>query len=371
MYTLADHAGMLADGIRIDAYAAALRHAVRADSIVADLGAGIGTFALLAARFGARRVYAIEPEDTIHLGRAVAAASGLADRIDFIQARSTDVVLPERPTIIVSDMRGTLPQFERHITAIADARRRLLAEGGVLIPRRDRLWAAIVDAPEVYADHVTPWRDCTHGLALEPAEQMLANTWSRIRLAPALCLSDSQCLATLDYHELADPDLDIDSVWDARRAGTGHGLCVWFDSELIDGIGFSNAPEQPGAVHGQAFFPFATPVTLSEGESISVRLQANLVGDDYMWRWTSLGRTQSTFYGVPLAAAQLSRRTADHVPVLGTDGEIDLFVLGRMQESMPLGDIARELLVRFPSAVRDWNAALGRTGEVSGKYSKG
>jgi predicted RNA methylase len=84
MYTLADYASMMADRTRIDAYAAALRHAVHADSIVADLGAGIGTFSLLAARLGARKVYAIEPQDAIHLGRAIAAASGLADRIDFI-----------------------------------------------------------------------------------------------------------------------------------------------------------------------------------------------------------------------------------------------------------------------------------------------
>jgi type I protein arginine methyltransferase len=370
MYTLADHAGMMADAIRIDAYAAALQQAVRAESVVADLGAGIGTFSLLAARFGARKVYAIEPEDTIHLGRAIAAASGLADRIEFVQARSTDVVLPERATIIVSDMRGTLPQFERHIPAIADARQRLLADGGVLIPCRDRLWAAIVDAPEVYADHVTPWRDHTHGLALQPAEQMLANTWRKTGLTPHLLLSDSRCLAALDYHELVDPDLDVEATWTTRRAGTGHGLCVWFDSELIDGVSFSNAPEQPGAIHGQAFFPFAAPVALSDGAVISVRLQANLIGDDYIWRWTTLGRTQSTFYGVPLAAEQLSKRTADHVPVLGSDGEIDLFILARMQESMPLGDIARELLARFPAAIRDWNAALGRTGEVSRKYSK-
>ena len=90
-----------------------------------------------------------------------------------------------------------------------------------------------------------------------------------------------------------------------------------------------------------------------------MRLQANLIGDDYIWRWTGLGRTQSTFYGVPLAAEQLSKRAADHVPVLGMDGEIDLFVLARMQDSMPLGDIARELLARFPSAMRDRNTALG------------
>lgn len=370
MYTLADYASMTADGIRIDAYASALRRAVHADSVVADLGSGIGTFSLLAASFGARRVYAIEPDSAIHLGGAIAAANGVADRIEFMQARSTDVVLPERATIIVSDMRGTLPMFERHLPAIADARERLLAKGGLLIPRRDRLWGAIVDAPDVYADHVAPWRECTHGLVFRPAEDMLANTWRRIRLAPDQLLSDIQCLATLDYHEVTNPDMDVEATWATSRTATGHGLCVWFDSELIDGISFSNAPEQPRAIHGQAFFPFAAPVALREGDPISVRLQANLVGDDYIWRWTTFGRTQSTLYGVPLGAKQLPRGAASHVPVLSQEGEIDLYVLARMQESMPLGDIARELLARFPSAFRDGNAALGRAGELSRKYSQ-
>ena len=371
MYTLAEHASMIADVIRIDAYASALRHAVHPDSIVADIGAGVGIFSLLAARFGARTIYAIEPEDAIDVGRAVAAASGLSDRIHFMQSRSTDTVLPERATIIVSDMRGALPFFERHLPAIADARHRLLAEGGVLIPRRDRLWGAIVEAPDVYAHHVAPWRNRTHGLDLRPVEEMLANTWRRVRLTPELLLSNSECLATLDYQELSQPNLDVEAIWTARKAGTGHGLCVWFDSELTDGVSFSNAPGQPHAIYAQAFFPFVSPVALSTGGSISVRLQATLVGDDYLWSWTSLGRTQSTLHGVPLGTQHLAKGAAGHVPVLTTEGEVDLYVLKRMQESVPLGDIARELLARFPSVLRDSNAALGRVGDLARRYSKG
>ena len=369
MYALADYADMMADVVRVDAYATALRRTVRADSVVADVGAGIGTFALLAARFGARKIYAIEPADAIHLGRAIAAASGLADRIDFIQARSTEVVLPEPATVIVSDMRGTVPHFERHLPPIADARQRLLAEGGLQIPSRDRLWGAVIDAPGVYADHVAPWRDSTQGLNLQPVQHMLANTWRKVRLTPDQLLSDSQILAAVDYRMMTDPDLDVDATWTAQKPGTAHGLCVWFDSDLIDGVSFSNAPGRPRAIHGQAFFPFAVPVALREGDSISVRLQANLVGDDYMWRWTSFGHAQSTLDGVPLAAEELAKSAAGHVPVLNTQGEIDLFVLARMKESMTLGDIARELLARFPTASRDWNVTLGRIGELSRKYS--
>jgi protein arginine N-methyltransferase 1 len=370
MYTLADHASMFADRTRIEAYAAALRRVVHAGSIVADLGAGIGIFSLLAARAGARAIFAIEPDDAIHLGRAIAEASGLTDRITFMQARSTDVALPERATVIVSDMRGTLPFFERHLPSIADARDRLLGEGGVLIPRRDWVWGAIVEAPDLYADHVAPWRDQTHELDVGPVAEMLVNTWRKIRATPDLLLSKPECVATLDYRELSEPDLDVEKTWTAGRTGTAHGLCAWFDSELVDGITFSNAPGQPRVIHGQAFFPFSAPVALNEGDAIPVRLQANLIGNDYLWRWTALGRTHSTLSGVPLGAQQLRKRAAIHVPVLTPTGEIDLFVLARMQQAMPLGDIAHELLARFPSVVRDRNAALEHVGDLAGKYSK-
>jgi hypothetical protein len=40
-----------------------------------------------------------------------------------------------------------------------------------------------------------------------------------------------------------------------------------------------------------------------------------------------------------------------------------------MKESLPLGDIAREVLARFPAASHDWNVTLGRIGELSRRYS--
>ena len=60
----------------------------------------------------------------------------------------SDLVLAYRAGIIISDLRGVLPWFQQHIPSIIDARKRLLARGGVLIPRRDILWAAVVEAHE-------------------------------------------------------------------------------------------------------------------------------------------------------------------------------------------------------------------------------
>src|SRR3989339_432255 len=137
MYSIARYGEMIVDTFRMQAYAQALRQAVKPGSVVSDIGTGTGIFAMLACQFGARKVYAIEPSDAIHVAREIAAANGYADRIEFIQDMSTEVTLSEKADVIISDLRGVLPLFQKHLPVLADARKRLLASDGVLIPQRD------------------------------------------------------------------------------------------------------------------------------------------------------------------------------------------------------------------------------------------
>ena len=134
MYGLDDYGRMIADNVRMDPYAHALKKAVGPESVVLDIGTGAGIHALLACKFGARRVYAVENNDAIHLAQEMAQANHFADRIEFIQGLSTDITLPERADVIVSDLRGILPLFGQHIPSIVDARRRHLAPDGSMIP---------------------------------------------------------------------------------------------------------------------------------------------------------------------------------------------------------------------------------------------
>jgi len=60
---------MITDKARMDGFEAALRQAVKPGSVVLDIGTGTGIFSLLACRFGARKVYAIEPDNAIQLAR--------------------------------------------------------------------------------------------------------------------------------------------------------------------------------------------------------------------------------------------------------------------------------------------------------------
>ena len=219
MYSLHFYGQMIADARRMETYVAALRKTVRSDSVVMDLGCGPGVLALIACKLGARRVYAVEPENVIGLAREAAAANGFADRIEFFENISTEIVLQERANIIVSDLRGVLPWFQQHIPSIIDARQRLLAPGGVLIPQRDVLWAAVVEAPEQYEELVGPWQSDEFGLDLTAGRRLITNTWRKTRLTPAQFLTEPVSWATVDYYEVDSPDTGAEISWRASRNG--------------------------------------------------------------------------------------------------------------------------------------------------------
>src|SRR5262249_39920459 len=125
---------MIADAGRFDAYAKAIAATVGQGDVVAEIGCGPGGFTLLACQAGARRVFAIELDDSIHLARELAAANGFRDRMEFFQGDSRRTELPERANVIVADIRGALPVGGEALAAMKDARDRLLAPGGIILP---------------------------------------------------------------------------------------------------------------------------------------------------------------------------------------------------------------------------------------------
>ena len=252
---------------------------------------------------------------------------------------STRVTLPEPAHVIISDLRGVLPLFEHYIPSIADARQRLLAPGGVLIPQRDTLWAAVVETPDLYNSFVGPWNDDGYQFDMQPVRRIVTNTWRKGRVTHDQLLVEPQCWATLDYAIVESPDIGAEVTWTIERSGTGHGLSVWFDATLAEDICFSNAPNMTELIYGSAFFPWSTPITFAAGDIVSVAMKANLVGDDYVWSWDTCVLNQghprqikarfkqSTFWGASLSLTSLHKRAANYVPAVNEDGQIDQCIL--------------------------------------------
>ncbi len=380
-YSLSSYGDMIVDR-RIDPYVRALKAAIKPGDIVLDIGTGTGFFAVLACKFGAKKVYAIEPDDAIVIARQVATDNGCTDKIEFIQGISTQIDLPERADVIISDLRGVIPLYQRHIHSIFDARQRLLAPNGVQIPQQDTIWITLISDPEYYQKkYQSPWEDAPYGCILTANHRFVTNTWHKHRLKPEQLLVDPQIWATLDYTTIVEPNIKSTLTWTVDRAATVHGIGVWFDANLFEGIGFSNAPDRPECLYGNAFFPLSAPVDLAPKDRVAVTLHANLVGDDYIWSWQTqvtagddprqvkANFQQSSFFGVPRSPQTLHKYADSYIPNLNESAKIDGMAIDLMAASKSLGDIARELAQQFPHRFPTQNQALNYVAALAQKYS--
>jgi protein arginine N-methyltransferase 1 len=128
------HVEMLRDELRTDAFRRAIEEVVRPGDVVVDIGTGSGVLAVFAARAGAKKVYAIEASSIAPLAAEVFQKSGVADRVEIVRGWSTQVELPERADVLVTETIGNEPLGERIVDTVFDARRRLLVPNARIIP---------------------------------------------------------------------------------------------------------------------------------------------------------------------------------------------------------------------------------------------
>ncbi len=373
---------MIGDKIRSDAYVQTMEQVIDEDSVVIDIGTGTGIFAMVAARLGARHVYAIEPSDAILVARETAARNGLSGKITFFQEMSTDVMLPEKVTVIVSDLRGKVPLFSQHIPSIIDARERLLAPGGVLIPRQDRIWAALVSAPDLFEEAVLPWKGNTYDFDLSAPQKYLRNYWMGKRIKEEQIVSAGQLWATLDYSQINQPNVSGELRWPIAKDVTVHGFTMWFDALLAPDIGYSTHPREPELVYGNSFIPWKQPVDLLAGDVVAMQIKANLVGDSYVWRWDTqiveqgdpsrvrAQFKQSTLFGEPISIERMSRRDLAHQPALSKKGKITQHILNLMDGQRPVREIAEQVFAQDPDLFEDEESALESVRILSQNFSE-
>ena len=378
-YSLDQFAAMFADPVRMAAYQSAIEASVRPGDAVLDLGCGPGIFSLLACKAGARIVYAVDLNGVVEFGRHLAHANGFGDRVHFRQGDSRQLNLPERVQVIVSDVRGVLPLYSHAIGTLEDARARFLAEGGRLLPCRDTLICAVVEAPEIYQRLVEVWK-AVPNLELSSGLPLVLNGMYRQRFKPEQVISQPCAWHTLDYDSGARVPANARFQLPIVRRGTGHGFGIWFETQLTDCIGYSTEPKVGDTVYGHIFLPWLQPVPLDEGEDCSVDLRAHLVGNDYIWQWQtafpaakgrpSIHFRQSNFYSSVLPPSVLKKHAAEFVPVLSEAGQAERWIFQSMDGSRRLEEIASEAVQRFPQVFRRFEDAFNRTADIAEKFSR-
>jgi len=350
------HAFCLTDtGTRLSQYARAISSRVQDGDVVLDLGTGSGLLAFLACRAGARRVYAVETSEAIRFGEHLASLAGFADRIEFIQAPSSQLVLPEQVDAIVGDIHDTFGLQTSGLAAFFDARDRLLKPSGALIPRAIQLLAAPVDAPELYARAIDVWIERVQDVDLSPLRPFAVNQMHAARFDAENLLAPPGELAVIDLERSSDLHAGGTVTTAVRRHGTLHGVCGCFVTTLGEAIVMSNVPGDNATTNfAQAFFPLSAPVPVSAGDLISIGVDTY---DGHVTRWrVDVARPgeplharfeHSTFGALPLSVNTLRRSADDYRPLLTHRGAMERALLDRFDGASSAKDLEAWLRERF------------------------
>jgi SAM-dependent methyltransferase len=367
VYRVGDYLWMIADRARVEAYADAIRALVQPGDRVLDLGTGVGFFSVLAIRAGAAHVDAVDINPAVHLGPRVAAANGCADRIAFHACDARAVSLPVAADVLLSDLRGATPFNGRSLETFIDVRRRLLRPHGTVIAMRDTLYAAPSRPPLAFRDVVTPLQ--RNDISLEPVARVVYDAPQRGRVAADDLLAPGASWLTIDYRTIDATDHGGEASWELDRAATVSGIAVWFDADLGGGFDFSTAPANETCPYGQLFLPFRKAVDLAAGDSLRIRIDLHLAGDDYVWVWRAWTRSpgqiderlvvdQNSLAEIVIDPAALPATAETCVPSLGASGRALRVVLESIGQGQCIGEVATELRRAEPDVFSSRDRAL-------------
>ncbi len=312
-YDMVNFGDMLRDRRRRYAYVAALEASVRPDSVVLDLGAGPGFFAAVAARLGARQVYAVDLLEAVDVVPLLAKVNGMDDRLTAFRGDIRSLELPEPPDVIVADLRGVLPLHTLGLELVADVREQVMAPGGTWLQQRDDLRVALASVNRAGLE--AAWDE--PGLDLDPLRRLALSVPRRVQLTEDQLLSTSGVWACIAYS-------DHDCLRRLRRRGTCevsaladgvvNSVLLWFDAELIGGIRYTSGPGEDHTTYGQFNLPLVEPLPVSKGEPLTVSVAFNRLEGGDVWRWsvdTATGhREGNNLEAIPMSPSALpSTRT--------------------------------------------------------------
>jgi SAM-dependent methyltransferase len=284
------HRTLIADRARNAALYAALKAViVPGETTVADIGAGTGLLGLMAAKLGARRVYLYESEAVANVAAAVIKANRLR-HVEIIPGHSTEVIDPPQVDVVVSETLGNYALEENIIATLADARKRHLAPGGVLIPSAIEQFAAPVLTDRIHRELLV-WDGLVddYGLDLAVARTMSLNNIYVRSIAPdELLQGGGRRWDRVDLGRDARSGRSGEASWVLAERATVHGFAVWWTASLGGDVSLSTAPGSPATHWEQLYLPLLEPIAASSGETValSIRSKSSYEGGTHL-AWTA------------------------------------------------------------------------------------
>jgi SAM-dependent methyltransferase len=362
---------MALDLRRNEAYAHALAQVITPESVVLDVGAGLGIHGLLAAKLGAKRVYLVEPEDIIAVAKEIAASNGLADRVTCLKGLIENLELPEPVDIITSVFTGNFLLEEDLLPSLFHARDRYLKPGGILLPQAGIMEAVPVCAPELYQANLEVWSEPHLGLDHSVARSYVSQSilFYPKEIDKALYLAEPLELFALDFHQATDTNCQVSIDYTMTESGLCHGWAGWFKMQLGDNW-LSTAPHEPPLHWGSAFLPLDPPLAVKAGDQVTFTLQRPPYAD---WSWTvetaGAKQSHSTFFSMPITLDSIKKTSLGYQPLKSLKGEAALYVLSHSDGTASVETLSNTVHSKYPQLFPSQQKAISFVQNLVSSFS--
>ncbi len=372
---------MLIDEVRMNSFLRAILQTVRPGDVVLDIGSGTGVLACFACLAGAKHVYAIEQGPIIGLAREICARNGLEERITFFNDWSTHIELPEAADVLVTETIGNIGFEEGILCWVLDAKRRLLKENARIVPRFLSMFAVPIESAADYR-RVDNWDHYYYTFDFSPLHDLASSNLLWLALTPEMFLSEPASLLSADLAQVEEGDFSAEASYVVKREGTVHGIGGWFTAELAPTVTLSNVPPSKTPSWSHTFMPLEWPLAVEAGDRIHLKIHTTHNAAQWQWQVTHLtclendreGQEtifpeQTTEFGQLLGFGSLQDLTS--TPVRNMGGEIDLFILQRINGALTIAEISQQVEERFPDAFDSYEKVLEQINKLVLMYSRG
>jgi len=288
------HVAMLNDKQRTLTYLKGIQEVVNPGDVVLDIGTGTGILAIAAARAGARHVYAIEASGIWKLAKAIFKANGLADRITLIEGWSTQVNLPEKADVLISEMIGNEPMAENTLEITTDAMKRLIKPEARLIPNKIRIDGLPVTIPRnelkkhtFIEETIREWKSW-YEIDFSPLVEVARNSPNKFFINPFLvrdwkALSAPIVLADIDLKNIKDLTINNTITVTANTSGQLDGILEFFELEVCPTKQFSTHPSKADETNHwlSPVWILTEPLNLQTGDRFVVTYQYRITEDQF------------------------------------------------------------------------------------------
>ncbi len=305
---------------RLAGYRRAIEATVRPGDHVLDVGCGLGTYALMAARAGAARVTAVEMDPVAAaLARELGVEREGGGRVRLLEADVTRIALDAPADVVIFEDFGGFghcPGLRRLLERV----RALARPGARYLPREVEFFLAPVDRPFAAAGPADAGELPFSAEALTLLRKRALNLPVGREFESAHLVGPGAPVGRLVLGSPMPAREVVSGVSRCARGGSITGLGGWVRLRLADGVSLDNSPSSPDRAWGMIGFPFEDPLPCREGEEVALSAE-HVYGpgpDDLLWRWTLRGergaREGTSVNALPGDLGLLRRGSPEYVP---------------------------------------------------------